>query len=606
MIDIVREIIDCGDDTVFKSRVMVPKIVSEKANGVATMDVETGSSVLVDDSMITYKRRKHTDIHEGGKIWSDSTSHYIHKSMNHILDQIGCFQKHSCENASNNCSLKHPRDIILQQIYQSLEGEDGLRSCIHDAILFNPGIDSRSDVKKSALYCENGEKYTFQIGSICDGLHKESHTSRIMSSNGSANALNHHSVTELCRSTISEIIESEKFSQLCSLLLENFQGMKTEKLLDLSQINSRMKEKAYESSPVLFHSDIQQVWTRLQNVGTNIVALAKCLSEKTMASFQERAGSSEPNIFEDGRHEAGSSAHNISEGGRPEHLAQEYDTHTKQWRTVAHALDEVHTCRRCGEKADGRNGLVCDSCEEIYHICCVEPAVREIPVKSWYCANCTSKGIESLHDNCVVCERLNASFDGNEDDEFLYEETPEELEESSTEIVANERSKRITQCKVCRTVIKRVEEYRICGNPFCPHKFYHTKCLTSKQLISYGHCWYCPSCLCRTCFTDRDDDKIVLCDGCDHAYHTYCMNPPRFDIPRGKWFCRKCDAGIQRVRKAKKLHQNLQNNLKKRALDGKIKVDKTSQKSGGVDMLLNAAKTLNYEENLGAMGLKAK
>ncbi|XP_073138936.1 PHD finger protein EHD3 isoform X2 [Henckelia pumila] len=525
--------------------------------------------------------------------------------MNHILDQIGCFPKHSCENSSSNCSLKHPRDIILEQIYQSLEGDDGLRSCIQDAIVFHPGIDSRSDVKKSARSCENGVKYTFQIGSICDGPQKEANASRIMASNGSVHALNHHPVTDLCRSALSEIIESEKFSQLCSLLLENFQGMKTEKLLDLSHINSRMKEKAYERSPVLFHSDIQQVWTRLQNVGTNIVTLAKCLSEKTMASFQERAGGSELNIFEDGRHEAGSSAHNISVGGRPEHLAQEYDTHTKQWRTMSHALDQVHTCRRCGEKADGRDVLVCDSCEEMYHICCVEPAVREIPVKSWYCAECTSKGLESPHDNCVVCERLNASFDCNEEDEFLYEEILEELEKSSMEIVGNEKGKRITQCKVCRIVIKRVEDYRICGHPFC-QKFYHTKCLTSKQLISYGHCWYCPSCLCRSCFTDVDDDKIVLCDGCDHAYHIYCMCPPKDEIPRGRWFCRKCNAGIQRVRKAKKLHQSLQNNLKKRALDGKIKGDKTSQKSGGVDMLLNAAKTLNYEENLVAMGFKDK
>ncbi|KZV28811.1 hypothetical protein F511_06245 [Dorcoceras hygrometricum] len=596
MVDIVKEIFECGDDAVITSRVMVPKIVSANGN-IVPVDVETGSSVLLDDSMITYKRRKHANIHDGGKIWSDSTCHFFHKPMDHVLDKNGCFQKHSRETTSNNCSLKHPRDIVLEQIYQSLEGEDGLRSCIQDAIVFHPGIASRYDVKKCAPSCENGEKYTFQTGSSCGGLQTEANSSQIMPPNGSVNVLNQHPITELCRSTLSDIMVSEKFSQVCNLLLENFHGVKTERLLDLSHINSRMKEKAYESSPVLFYSDIQQVWTNLQNVGANIVALAKCLSEKTMASFQERVGLAGPN--------AGSSAHNISDGGRLEHLAQEYDTHTKQWRTAVHALDEVHICRRCGEKADGKNGLVCDSCEEIYHICCVEPAVREIPVKSWYCANCTSKGTESPHENCIVCERLNASFDGNEEDEFLYEETPEELEESSTEIVANERIKRITQCKVCRTVIKRVEDYRICGHPFCPHKFYHTKCLTSKQLISDGHCWYCPSCLCRTCFMDRDDDKIVLCDGCDHAYHTYCMNPPRVDIPRGKWFCRKCNAGIQRIRRAKRLYQNLQNNPKKRALDGKLKGDKTSRKSGGVDMLLNAAKTLNYEENLVAMGLKA-
>lgn len=78
-------------------------------------------------------------------------------------------------------------------------------------------------------------------------------------SSGSVNESNHRTGTELSWSMFSDIIMSEKFAQLCNLLLENFQGLKAEKLLDLSLINSRMKEGAYESSPVLFYSDIQQV-----------------------------------------------------------------------------------------------------------------------------------------------------------------------------------------------------------------------------------------------------------------------------------------------------------------------------------------------------------
>lgn len=72
--------------------------------------------------------------------------------MDHILDQVGCFQKHSRETASNKCALKHPRDIVLEQIYQSLEGEDDLGRCIQEAIVFHPGIDSRSDVKVLLIF----------------------------------------------------------------------------------------------------------------------------------------------------------------------------------------------------------------------------------------------------------------------------------------------------------------------------------------------------------------------------------------------------------------------------------------------------------------------
>ncbi|XP_031253377.1 bromodomain adjacent to zinc finger domain protein 1A-like [Pistacia vera] len=60
--------------------------------------------------------------------------------------------------------------------------------------------------------------------------------------------------------------------------------------------------------------------------------------------------------------------------------------------------------RRCEEKADGKDCLVCDS---MYHVSCVEPAVKEIPPKSWYCVSCAAKGIGLPHENCLVCERLN-------------------------------------------------------------------------------------------------------------------------------------------------------------------------------------------------------
>ncbi|KAL2467788.1 RING/FYVE/PHD-type zinc finger family protein [Forsythia ovata] len=111
--------------------------------------------------------------------------------------------------------------------------------------------------------------------------------------------------------------------------------------------------------------------------------------------------------------------------------------------------------------------------------------------------------------------------------------------------------------------------------------------------------------MCKACVTDQDDDKIVLCDGCDHAYHIYCMQPPRTCIPKGKWFCKKFDADLQRVCRAKGIYENTQNKSKKRASDGTLKGEEDLNKSGGVDMLLNAAKTLNYEENRAAMGLNS-
>jgi ribosomal protein L37AE/L43A len=40
-------------------------------------------------------------------------------------------------------------------------------------------------------------------------------------------------------------------------------------------------------------------------------------------------------------------------------------------------------------------------------------------------------------------------------------------------------------------------------------------------------------------------DTMLLCDGCDVAYHTACLKPALKDIPTGDWFCHVCEQEIQ-------------------------------------------------------------
>ncbi|XP_012773273.2 lysine-specific demethylase 5C isoform X2 [Maylandia zebra] len=48
--------------------------------------------------------------------------------------------------------------------------------------------------------------------------------------------------------------------------------------------------------------------------------------------------------------------------------------------------------------------------------------------------------------------------------------------------------------------------------------------------------------VCRMCGRGDDDEKLMLCDGCDDNYHTYCLLPPLADPPKGNWRCPKCVA----------------------------------------------------------------
>ncbi|XP_028266723.1 lysine-specific demethylase 5B-B isoform X2 [Parambassis ranga] len=46
--------------------------------------------------------------------------------------------------------------------------------------------------------------------------------------------------------------------------------------------------------------------------------------------------------------------------------------------------------------------------------------------------------------------------------------------------------------------------------------------------------------VCLVCGSGADEDRLLLCDGCDDSYHTFCLIPPLHDVPRGDWRCPKC------------------------------------------------------------------
>lgn len=43
--------------------------------------------------------------------------------------------------------------------------------------------------------------------------------------------------------------------------------------------------------------------------------------------------------------------------------------------------------------------------------------------------------------------------------------------------------------------------------------------------------------LCHKC---GDGGELVLCDGCNKAYHLRCLDPPLHEVPVGEWLCPQC------------------------------------------------------------------
>jgi hypothetical protein len=47
---------------------------------------------------------------------------------------------------------------------------------------------------------------------------------------------------------------------------------------------------------------------------------------------------------------------------------------------------------------------------------------------------------------------------------------------------------------------------------------------------------------CPVCNSAGDEETLLLCDGCDAAYHTQCVDLD--DVPRGPWFCMECEHAL--------------------------------------------------------------
>jgi [histone H3]-lysine27 N-methyltransferase len=45
---------------------------------------------------------------------------------------------------------------------------------------------------------------------------------------------------------------------------------------------------------------------------------------------------------------------------------------------------------------------------------------------------------------------------------------------------------------------------------------------------------------CEACGSGDAGAELMLCDGCDRGYHTFCLRPVLPRVPAGDWFCAAC------------------------------------------------------------------
>eukprot|EP00873_Tetraselmis_striata_P004140 jgi/Tetstr1/424404/TSEL_014962.t1 len=51
---------------------------------------------------------------------------------------------------------------------------------------------------------------------------------------------------------------------------------------------------------------------------------------------------------------------------------------------------------------------------------------------------------------------------------------------------------------------------------------------------------------CSECKSPLDEDHLMLCDGCNYLWHTYCLKPPLDAVPEDAFFCLECSKAQKR------------------------------------------------------------
>ncbi|KAL5109440.1 Histone-lysine N-methyltransferase 2C [Taenia crassiceps] len=81
-----------------------------------------------------------------------------------------------------------------------------------------------------------------------------------------------------------------------------------------------------------------------------------------------------------------------------------------------------------------------------------------------------------------------------------------------------------------------------CGQ--CFHIFCGDLSRVSRTVLEKG--WRCLECtICEGCGRATDENLLLLCDDCDISYHTFCLNPPLKEVPKGNWKCTNCVSCLQ-------------------------------------------------------------
>ena len=158
-------------------------------------------------------------------------------------------------------------------------------------------------------------------------------------------------------------------------------------------------------------------------------------------------------------------------------------------------VEEDDGCRVCNGNHENDKILLCDKCDDQYHLFCLDPPLDEVPSDDWYCPKCSRrtraaakpKKVQRMEEEEDEEEDEEEEADNATDDEFVDEASTASEDEEENE---NEADTTDDSCAICG------DESSI------------------------------------------DENLIIFCEGCNVAVHQLCYGVAV--VPQDDWYCDSC------------------------------------------------------------------
>ena len=174
-----------------------------------------------------------------------------------------------------------------------------------------------------------------------------------------------------------------------------------------------------------------------------------------------------------------------------------------------HDDDNDTKCEGCGLGDDEPNLVLCDDCPRGWHVYCLRPKLPHVPRGSWSCPRCAPA----------------ATGGGGDDDARGSPAAPAS---------GNRAKRRRTGTRDETTRSTRRSGVAAAGSTKAPDD----DLMSDREGAEDDEM---RTMRCVICDLGDDENKMVLCDGCDAGYHLYCLKPKLSQVPRGRWFCPACE-----------------------------------------------------------------